>query len=58
MFPAERVSIIGLKGAKGHSISSRVVKEEHNSGIAKTTLTNVKKDALVSFLPAHIYRAP
>jgi hypothetical protein len=44
MFLAERMSIIGLEGAKGQSIRCSVVKEEGHSGIAKTTVTIVEKD--------------
>jgi len=49
MFPKERLSIIGLEGAKGQPIRRRVVKEEDHGGIAKTTLTIVKKDCALFF---------
>jgi len=49
MVPAERLSIIGLEGAKGQPICRRVGKEEDHSGIAKATLTIVKKDGPLFF---------
>jgi hypothetical protein len=43
------MSIIGLQRAKGQPIRRRVVKEEDHSGIAKTTLTIVKKNHALFF---------
>jgi Bacterial protein of unknown function (DUF899) len=51
MFSAERMSITGLEGAKGQSISRRVVKEGINSGIAENH-THHRKERCSCFIPA------